>query len=110
MHALEFMLFVLSHRIKSGEFSANQLADECIGLASASHSYAPTPNYDGSDPDAALAKTKWNRDYHKWFDANRSHIGKVSALGDDRDKGAKAHRKTKQRAHHIDKLARNGSP
>jgi hypothetical protein len=60
------MLCVLSWRIRSGEFSAHDLADECIGLASASHSYEATPNIDGSNPDINLGESKWWRDYQKW--------------------------------------------
>lgn len=68
MHSLEYLLFVLSHRIKSGEFSASQLADECLGLASASHLFIPKITETGFDPNKDLAKSQFDRVFRKWFD------------------------------------------
>ena len=41
MHCLENMLLILSKRIRAGELSNQQLADDLETLASASHDYVP---------------------------------------------------------------------
>ena len=58
MHMLEYMLVVLSERIRQ-ETGNNSLADDAKALASASHAYVP----EGEEPLAEM-----HEDWHRRFD------------------------------------------
>ena len=58
MHCLENMLLILSERVRAGESSNQQIANDLEMLASASHGYVP----EGGEALIEL-NDKWNRQY-----------------------------------------------
>jgi hypothetical protein len=63
MHCLEHMLVLLSNRIRAGESSSQELADDAMMLAGFSHYY--DPSCDEAETGIAKLNDKWHRKYGK---------------------------------------------
>ena len=59
MHCLENMLLILAQRIRAGESSNQELADDLEMLAGASHQYVP----EGGKEPLGDVNDKWSRQY-----------------------------------------------